>query len=168
MILGAYTSIQIPEAGISYIIQRIIEGTRELLRSSMDLRYAESLELKTEKDSSLLMLGGLWKGSWRRENANILHEGQLMIRQNGSEIDATMKVSFMNQGTTTILEERLTGTVKESCIVLSGRDYTYINQGKSVSYLLDQFTLEVDETGMKLSGQFQSKKGIGKAHFIRQ
>jgi uncharacterized protein YegL len=167
MILGAYTSIQIPENGINDILQRIIEGTRELLRSPIDQGYIQSSELKEQNDPSQLRFDGLWKGSWKRENANIVHEGQLSIRQNGPEIYATMKVSFEKLGTTTILEEQMTGKVEESSIILKGKGYTYIEQGKSVSYLLDSFILQVDETGMKLFGEFKSKKGAGKAHFIR-
>ena len=167
MILGAYTTIQIPEDGVNHILNKIIEGTRVLLRNTKDQSSIKSSDLEIQNVPIPVILDGVWKGSWKRENANILHEGHLSIRQKGSEIDATLKISFMKMGATTILEEQLTGAVEGSRIELKGRSYEYIEKGKSISYLLDRFILQIDETGTKLSGQFTSKKGDGKAQFIR-
>ena len=112
-------------------------------------------------------VAGEWEGSWKRSSARIRHSGRMAIRQDGERLSATLTVTFEKTGVRTIVEERLTGAVTGSSVVLHGESASYIERGASTSYLLDNFELRLDAGSKVLEGEFHSKKGQGEARFRR-
>lgn len=112
-------------------------------------------------------LAGDWEGEWKRSTASIVHRGRIGIDQTGQRLAAQMRVTFLKQGRTTILQEELRGLITSRSIVLQGESFAYLERGLSTSYLLDHFELRLDSDGTTLAGEFYSKKGRGSASFRR-
>ena len=112
-------------------------------------------------------LSGHWSGNWKRENASITHLGKLFLAQDGNRLLGTLTVSFEKSGDLTVVQEELSGLVNNDAVTLSGTSYTYIRQGNSTSYLLDNFEMSIQDNQSQLQGVFQSRRGIGECAFVR-
>lgn len=113
-------------------------------------------------------VSGNWQGTWKRSDATIPHSGTLVFTQSGTELSATLIVTFEKDGEQTVVQEALTGSLVDSSrVVLDGISYTYIRQGNSSSYLLDSFSLAPSEDTNTLEGEFRSARGKGTALFNR-
>ena len=131
----------------------------------------QSLPQQTKKQprpQSILDISGNWNGSWKRHNTTIEHSGKLFIAQDSGQVRATMTVTFEKSNELTVIQEELSGSIKDSKISLVGISYTYIRQGNSTSYLLDSFELQLAEDGQQMSGSFRSKRGNGDSSFDRE
>lgn len=113
-------------------------------------------------------VSGNWSGRWKRTDATLEHSGSLFVIQDHSLLKASMTVSFQKAGDLTVVQEDLSGSIAESTVILNGTSYTYIRQGNSTSYLLDNFELALSETGKRMSGSFHSRKGSGTCVFDRE
>jgi hypothetical protein len=157
---------------ISQCIEHGPDGFEKLTRfivNALDLENNEiNRPLFHNRDSQINTLAGSWKGSWRRFNGRIWHNGHLSLHQDGNTLEATLIITFRKRETISIIEEHLEGSIAGSTIILRGISYSYIEQGLSSSYLLDNFILNLDEAGKELNGQFYSKKGTGEVNFIKQ
>ncbi len=115
----------------------------------------------------LVNVAGTWRGEWMRSNGTISHCGTMSITQKETQLIAHMTVTFEKNDKHTIVQEVLTGSLSDGRIILNGISYTYVNQGASTSYLMDNFELEILEDGQSLQGKFRSKRGVGNASFKR-
>lgn len=114
-------------------------------------------------------LSGKWNGKWKRHGGTIEHVGIMEITQEQNKVSASMEVTFEYSFMKTVLKESLTGTIIESSnnslLFLKGNYYSYREKGRSQSYLLDNFLLDINEDRNTLRGYFFSKKGEGYAEF---
>lgn len=111
---------------------------------------------------------GVWVTSWLSISARREHKATLVISPNhGQNFIASMTVMFEKDGRQTIIQESLTGNARDSKITLSGINYTYIEQGNSRLYSLDNFDIEISDDGLKLFGNAILKNGIREVNFSR-
>lgn len=111
---------------------------------------------------------GVWVTSWLSISARREHKATLVIPPNhGQNFIASMTVMFEKDGRQTIIQESLTGNARDSKITLSGINYTYIEQGNSRLYSLDNFDIAISDDGLKLFGNATLKNGIREVNFSR-
>jgi hypothetical protein len=106
-------------------------------------------------------VSGIWAATWISIKRNRRHTANLVIPAgHGAKFTATMTVAYEREGDNTVVQEWLDGSIRERRISLTGVSYTYIRQGGSRSYLLDAFTLTLDEGGLSMKGQATLRHGI--------
>ncbi len=115
----------------------------------------------------MIKIDGNWKGDWKRTNGTIIHNGTFILNQNEGLLTAQMTVTFDKKNETTIVQEVLKGAINDKKVILNGISYTYLVQGASSFYLLDNFELTISEDKKTMTGQFRSKRGEGIASFNR-
>jgi hypothetical protein len=111
-------------------------------------------------------LSGVWGASWVTLKARREHQGVLVIPTNhGDTFTASITVSYLRDGEQTIVQESLAASVQGPVLALTGVGYTYLQQGKSSSYHLDSFELQLSES--RLSGTVRLRHGVVKVSFAR-
>jgi hypothetical protein len=77
-------------------------------------------------------LSGAWSTSWLSVRNERLHEATLVIPSgHGSDFTASMVVTFSRHEQQTIVQETLTGSIREMVVNLTGVSYSYVKQGGS-------------------------------------
>lgn len=111
---------------------------------------------------------GVWNASWLSVSASREHKATLVIPpDHGSNFMATMTVTYIKSEIQSIIQETLTGNIRDSGLSLSGVNYTYIEQGNSRAYSLDSFDLKLSEDKSSLSGKAILKNGAREVSFKR-
>jgi hypothetical protein len=104
--------------------------------------------------------------SWVTLKAKREHQGVLVIPTNhGDTFTASLTVSYFRDGKQTIVQESLAASVQGPVLALTGVVYTYLKQGKSSSYHLDNFELRLSEN--RLSGTVRLRHGVVNVSFAR-
>ena len=112
-------------------------------------------------------ISGDWKAEWKRDVGTIKHQGVLYITQEGDQLSATMTVTYERTGIMTVIQEILTGSIQGDRVHLGGASYTYIRQGASNLYHLDNFDVNLEPDGKAMHGEFFSTRGRGRASLTR-
>jgi hypothetical protein len=112
-------------------------------------------------------ISGLWHGTWKRFDATIDHKGTVFFTQREKDLLGTLTVTFVREHEETIVQEVLVGSISGANVMLNGVSYTYIKQGGSRSYLLDNFDLQLSNDRKTMKGEFFSRRGKGGAMFER-
>jgi hypothetical protein len=126
----------------------------------------QRLKVKTES-TPILDITGNWRAKWKRDKGKISHQGVVFITQQRENLSATMTITFEKAGKMTIVQEILIGSIRGSQVSLNGTSYTYIEQGASTSYLLDNFSLVLGPDEKEMTGEFYSSRGKGTATLIK-
>lgn len=109
---------------------------------------------------------GVWTTSWLSVSARREHKATLVIPpEHGASFMATMTVTYVKGDKQTIIQETLAGNTRNSKLSLSGVNYTYIEQGHSMAYSLDNFELSISDDHLSLSGRAILKNGIREVNF---
>ena len=113
-------------------------------------------------------LSGVWQGKWLSIQREREHRATIVIPvDHGSTFSASMTVTYERLSKQTIVEETLTATIVERALSLIGVNYTYVQQGSSSSYSLDNFNLRLSDDGRTLSGKAMLKHGVRDVSFTR-
>ena len=113
-------------------------------------------------------LSGVWQGKWLSIQREREHHATIVIPvEHGSTFSASMTVAYERQAKQTIVEETMTATIVERALSLIGVNYTYVQQGASSSYSLDNFNLRLSDDGTSLSGKAVLKHGVRDVSFTR-
>jgi len=76
-----------------------------------------------------------------------------------NKFTCSMTVTYLRNNKQTIVQETLKGSVDNTHIQVIGVNFTYIEQGRSHSYSLDSFELEIAEDQNVLKGKAILKHG---------
>jgi hypothetical protein len=112
-------------------------------------------------------ISGPWRAEWKLINGTIVHRGIIYITQQDSNLSGILTVTFEKKSALTVVQEVLTGSIEETAVSLTGTSYTYIQQGNSSAYHLDNFNLSVDPQSGKMAGESSDPDGGGTATFVR-
>jgi hypothetical protein len=113
-------------------------------------------------------LSGAWTTSWLSVRRERPHEATLVIpRSHGADFTATMTVSYVRQGSRTVVQETLTGAVHGSSVSLTGVSYTFVEQGTAHTYSLDNFEVEILGNRDKMRGRAVLRHGTRDVVFTR-
>lgn len=110
---------------------------------------------------------GTWRVEWRGSDGTIVHQGMGYITQQENNLSAILTVTYEKAGALTIVQEVLTGSIAGVDLSLTGTSYTYIQQGNSNLYHLDNFSLTVDPHLGKMTGEVNSSVVTGTATLER-
>lgn len=119
-------------------------------------------------ETPVLDLGGVWQGKWLSIQKEREHHATIVIPvDHGATFSASMTVTYERLSKQTIVEETLTGTIVERALSLIGANYTYVQQGSSSSYSLDNFNLRLTDDARTLFGKAILKHGVRDVSFAR-
>ena len=114
-------------------------------------------------------LSGSWYASWLSIKLQLEHQATLVIPVgHGNDFTASMVVTYHRGVEQTIVQETLTGSVREAGVSLTGVSYTYVQQGQSITYTLDSFELRPSDEGNSLVGKALLANGVRDVTFVRQ
>ncbi len=109
---------------------------------------------------------GVWITSWHSVSANREHKSTLVVPYNhGQNFIASMSITFEKNGRQTVIQESLTASGQDSNLTLSGINFTYIEQGNSRLYRLDNFDLTISDDSKNLFGNAMLKNGTREVIF---
>lgn len=113
-------------------------------------------------------LSGVWRASWLSVRRQRPHDAILVILpEHGSEFTANMIVNYVRENVRTIVQETLTGTIRDQGLSLTGVSYTFVQQGSARSYGLDAFELAVSDDVQAMSGVVRLSHGTSQIVFQR-
>lgn len=113
-------------------------------------------------------LSGVWKTSWLSIKRERLHEATLVISPgHGSDFIATMTVSYVRDEVRTIVQEMMTGSIRDNKLILTGVSFTFVDQGKALYYSLDSFDLSISDDIETMSGLARLRHGNRNVVFER-
>jgi hypothetical protein len=114
-------------------------------------------------------LSGAWTTSWLSIRNERLHEATLVIPSgHGSDFTASMVVTFNRREQQTIVQETLTGSIRERAVNLTGVSYSYVKQESSSGYSLDRFDLRASDDCKSLVGKVLLRHGEREIRFVKQ
>ena len=128
----------------------------------------QKVDITSKVPVSLPDISGVWQGTWKPALWETEHHGSIFITQQGEKLSGTMSVSYASPTHLVVIQEILTGSIKGLTIRLNGVSYTYVMQGTSSSYSLDNFDLQLSSDGKKMEGVYKDSVVEGKAIFIKQ
>jgi hypothetical protein len=105
-------------------------------------------------------ISGNWKATWKGGLAGE-HQAVIYITQEGEQLSATMTVSFLREDKMTVIQEILIGSIQGKRVSLNGVSYTYIQQGTSPFYNLDNFTMEMNSDKNRMEGLYYDPEQRG-------
>jgi hypothetical protein len=133
------------------------QGKRESLLST------DFYELPGNSD-----LSGTWSTSWLSVQKERLHQATLVIPTgHNNDFTASMVVTFSRNEQQTIVQETLTGSIREMAVTLTGVSYSYVQQGSSSGYTLDHFELRVSEDCKSLVGMVLLRHGKREVKLVK-
>jgi len=153
---------------------------RQVIENPMSSEHLDGIEIQTvlpnvpklpkERQETPIQVNfsGVWNTVWESIKTRREHKATLVIPPNhGSHFNASMTVTYERKGKVTIVQETLSGTFTSEVLSLSGVNYTYIEQGNSVSYSLDSFELKFTDDFQSIQGKAILKNGSRKIKFMR-
>jgi hypothetical protein len=121
-------------------------------------------EAPSEADEDL---SGVWHATWPSVSRQIKQDAVLVIpSEHGPSFTASLTVSYSLEGQQTVVQETLSSSMVGQELTLTGVAYTYVQQGASRQYGLDNFSLEVDADS-KLVGKIFTRNGERSVTFVR-
>lgn len=124
---------------------------------------------RSQAESPDYDISGTWNTSWLSIRTEREHKATLVIPVgHGNDFTASMVVMFNRRGEQTIVQETLTGSVRDTALSLTGVNYTYVQQGGSSSYSLDSFDLRLSDDCKSLVGKALLRHGVREVTFIKQ
>lgn len=115
-----------------------------------------------------LDLSGVWYATWLSIKREREHRATLVIPSvHGLSFTASMTVTYERKFKQTIVQETLTGNFRDGTLYLTGVNYTYVEQGSSSSYSLDNFELKPAKEGKALIGRAVLRNGVRDVSFTR-
>ena len=111
-------------------------------------------KVPAKKQLPVLNLTGVWRGEMQMKKSYNLN---LHLIQEEDRLSGTMILSYPIDEQITVVQQSLTGQMKGRAVSLSGASYSFLEQGGSPGYTLDNFSLEAaseDEmVGAVISGE---------------
>jgi hypothetical protein len=117
------------------------------------IEYKEKEVLPVEKPrvkKPSYELTGVWQG--RMEVKDVSYNCNLHLIQKENGLSGTMIVSFITKNLLTVVQEVMVGETKDDVVGLYGVSYSYLQQGASPSYILDNFSGQISSKGNEISG----------------
>jgi hypothetical protein len=103
---------------------------------------------------------GVWQTSWLSIKRQREHRATLVIPpDHARNFVSTMTVDYDREGQRTIVQETLSAIASGSQLSLTGVNYTYVEQGSTQSYSLDNFDLQLSDDGKVMRGKAQLRHG---------
>jgi len=115
-------------------------------------------------------LSGQWQAEFATKAVGIPHFGTLVLQQIGADLSGVFTITYEKDGDMTVIQETLIGSISSEEVRLNGISYTYVKQGHSTFYNLDNFILSVSEDGKQMGGKVldpDGENGENKAVFTR-
>jgi len=111
---------------------------------------------------------GVWNCSWISIKRQREHRATLVIPpDHGPHFTASMTVRYERYEQQTIVQETLTGNLRDSKLSLTGVNYTYVEKGSAASYSLDSFELVLSDDAKSLKGKAVLRHGTRDVVFLR-
>lgn len=129
------------EAGYAMAFSKLAERLR-----------ASSVAVES-KDNWLV---GRWNGSWQWRGKHRV--ARLEVSPSRPE-EGRMIVQYSKGGTTTVVEQELSASVRSDNANLAGRGYRFLERGRAVGYHLDTFQVALQEDG-SMQGSKWDKRGV--------
>ncbi len=145
------------KVGIQNLVRKVLENPSienylEGITSSV-VKYPKldltKKAIATEK--KVIDISGTWFGEFH-DGSQILHKVTLQLTLDDNEYSGAAVVSFMQEEKQTVVQQILSVMITDDVIALHGVNYTYVEQGASTSYALDNFVLKYDSQQNDLSG----------------
>lgn len=119
-------------------------------------------------DMAPVDLSGVWYTTWSSVKRERAHRATLVIPAGHRAIfTASMTVTYERSGKQSIVQETLSATFRNDTLILRGVNYTYVEQGGSTGYVLDNFDLKTADGGMTLVGKVTLSHGVRDVTFTR-
>jgi Nucleoside 2-deoxyribosyltransferase len=113
-------------------------------------------------------ISGSWTATWLGTVTGRRHEASLVIpRNHGGDFVAMLIVTIGEGATRTIVQETLTGAIRDSAVSLTGVAYSFLEQGAASSYSLDSFELLLSDDGQAMRGRGIFARGNVDVAFTR-
>jgi hypothetical protein len=114
-------------------------------------------------------LSGVWYATWLSIKREREHQATMVIPTGHRAIfTASMTVTYERSGKQSIVQETLSATFRDDSLTLRGVNYTYIEQGASRGYVLDNFDLKTADGGTTLVGKVTLRHGVRDVTFTRR
>ncbi len=179
--LAVRNGLKVDHASFHTDLARLVRELKHLVvvdRTKQKLSGADAeTELRAEparplpsKESSLLLpdVAGAWRTHWLSIKTAREHTATLVIPTNhGPGFTASMTITYERNSQKTIIQETLTGSLRQNMLRLTGVSYIYVERSNSVSYSLDNFELRVAEDGKALVGRAVLRNGTRDVRFVR-
>lgn len=124
------------------------------------IEYTQPEVVPTKDEMPVYDLTGIWQGTMEMEETKYNCNAHLV--QKGQELSGTLNVSFLQEKEEkeylTVVQEIVVGEVKNYTVNMYAISYSYLQQGLSSGYNLDNFKGEVLDDGEKLSGTIHDQK----------
>ncbi|MCP4367395.1 MAG: hypothetical protein GY797_04655 [Deltaproteobacteria bacterium] len=153
---------------------------RKVIEESSITKHLSDIEVRTvlpdipkqpatrQEELPQIDFSGVWNSSWLSIRRQREHKATLVIpADHGSHFMASMTVTYERHEQQTIVQETLTGNVRDSQLSLTGVNYTYVEKGSSGSYSLDSFELSLSDNNKSLNGQVVLRHGTCDIVFSR-
>ena len=131
----------------------------ESIKPIGEIKYEERKILPAEKEKGKPShdLTGLWQGTM--EVGDLSYNCNLHLIQKGDSLSGTMIVSYTFKNELTVVQEVMTGEIRDDAMSLYGISYSYLQQGTSPIYYLDIYAGKISSKGTKISGGTNDTKG---------
>jgi hypothetical protein len=114
-------------------------------------------------------LSGVWYATWLSIKREREHKATLVIPTGHRAIfTASVTVTYERSAKQSIVQETLSATFRNDTLILRGVNYTYIEQGASTGYVLDNFDLKTADEGTRLVGKVTLRHGVRDVTFTRR
>jgi hypothetical protein len=95
-------------------------------------------------------------GNFSGKNPNVLYEIGIA------------SINFIKMDKISVVQQVIQGSVKGTNVILRGVNYSYVERGNSINYLLDTFSLTYDKPLDMLSGSKTDTKGSSTNVILRR
>lgn len=148
--------------GLQNLINKVIENpTIENYLDGITASIVEYPKLSKEKkvvkvNAKKLNILGTWQGEFT-DSAKKVHKVTLQINEEKGFFSGAAVITILNQEKLTVVQQIMSITVDGNSIKMRGVNYTYIEQGMSPGYALDNFDLIYYEESNTLAGKVVSE-----------
>lgn len=116
-------------------------------------------EILKEKKELIADLSGKWIGNMKIGGLN--YRVDLVLEQTVTTLSGSMLVTYTYEDKQSIVEESVVGEIENDSVTLYGVTYSFIEQGASEGYSLDNFSLKLSLDERKLKGKVTSEEEKG-------
>lgn len=109
---------------------------------------------------------GVWEGTMEIKDAS--YNLNLHLIQTRGKFSGTLIVSYTENSQLTVVQQTMAGKIENARVRLYGTAYSFLQQGESSGYTLDNFLLRISPKGRRMSGAVKSDGGLGKALLKRK
>lgn len=104
---------------------------------------------------------GIWQGEMKIEEEEFSYNLNLHLIQQDTKLSGTMVVSYTSKETLTVVQQIMTGEIEADIVSVRGVSYSFLQQGRTSSYVLDSFIIKLSPDETELSGKVTSGEKVG-------